>query len=67
MLKNSSKNRVHISRFLISAKIRGGLGEILVVRYRVRPRPEHVVHCITFMTLFLVVSKIRGGVVKVYS
>ena len=33
------KNRVQISRFLTSALIKGGLGEIVTVRYRVRPRP----------------------------
>jgi len=33
------QNRVQISRFLTPAKITGGMGEILAVRYRVRPRP----------------------------
>jgi len=36
-------NRVQISRFLTPATIRKGMGEILAVRYRVRPRPKHVV------------------------
>jgi len=66
MLKNREKNRVKISRFLTPAKIRGGLGEILAVRYRVRPRPPNICG-ITFMTLFLVVSEIRGRVFKVYA
>jgi len=38
-VKKSSKNRVQISMFLTPAKIRRGLGEILAVHYRVRPRP----------------------------
>jgi len=40
--KNVLKNRVKIEskfRGLTPAKIRGRLGEILAVRYRVRPRP----------------------------
>jgi len=51
--------------FLNPAKIRGGLGEIFAVRYRVRPR-SHIMWY-NFYDALLGSLGIRGGVFKVYA